>query len=150
MRTCIHFAIFAGGIGMVLADVPPAQHSRIGPADIYPDPVSTPGAAAARAANRKLLNIATDMREIGSNLRAPSGGSSLQERFGGLANICATTISVAKDFLIVEFGAALRKKHPLCDLRRFSCCNLFQPVFMVQTSKDGAGDNSLTTRNSVT
>jgi hypothetical protein len=32
---------------------------------------------------------------------------------------------------------------------RFSCCNLFQPVFMVQASKDGAGDNSLTTRNSV-
>jgi len=35
-------------------------------------------------------------------------------------------------------------------LRRFSRFNLFQPVFMVQTSKDGAGDNSLTTRNSVT
>ena len=44
----------------------------------------------------------------------------------------------------------LRKKHPLSDLRRFSRFNLFQPVFMVQTSKDGAGNNSLTTRDSVT
>jgi hypothetical protein len=43
----------------------------------------------------------------------------------------------------------LRKKHLLSDLRRFSRFNLFQPVFMVPTSKDGAGDNSLTTRNSV-
>jgi len=34
-------------------------------------------------------------------------------------------------------------------LARRSCCNLFQPAFVVQTSKDGAGYNSLTTRNSV-
>jgi len=54
MRTCIHFAIFAGGIGMVLAHVPPAQHSRIGPADIYPDPVRTPGAANPQVTQRNI------------------------------------------------------------------------------------------------
>ncbi len=45
MRIGIHFAIFAAGIGLVLAGVPPARQHRIGPADIYPDPVRTPGAA---------------------------------------------------------------------------------------------------------
>ena len=54
MRTCIHFAIVSAGIGMVLAHVPPAQHSRIGPADIYPDPVRTPGAANPQVTQRNI------------------------------------------------------------------------------------------------
>jgi hypothetical protein len=45
MRIRIHFAILGAGIGTILAGVPPAQHSRIGPAEIYPDPARTPGAA---------------------------------------------------------------------------------------------------------
>src|SRR5215472_5237150 len=45
MRMRFLFAIFAAGIGVVLAHVAPTQHSRIGPADIYPDRARTPGAA---------------------------------------------------------------------------------------------------------
>jgi hypothetical protein len=45
MRIRIHFAIVAAGIGMLLAHLSPAQHSRIGPANIYPNPARTPGAA---------------------------------------------------------------------------------------------------------
>ena len=54
MRTCIHFAIFAAGIGMVLAHMPPAQHSRIGPPDIYPDPATTPGTANPQVTQRNI------------------------------------------------------------------------------------------------
>ena len=65
------------------------------------------GEARIGAANRKLLRIANEMREIGSNLRAlfPEG-SPLQHRFGELARICAS-ISVGEDFLVVDFGAPL-------------------------------------------
>jgi len=45
MKSQIPFAILAAGIGILLAQVPPRQLPRIGPADIYPDPVRTPGAA---------------------------------------------------------------------------------------------------------
>jgi hypothetical protein len=45
MRTRILLAILAAGIGMLWAGVPPVQPHRIGPADIYPDPAITPGAA---------------------------------------------------------------------------------------------------------
>ena len=45
MKARVLFAAVATGIGMVLAGAPPAQPHRIGPADIYPDPAITPGAA---------------------------------------------------------------------------------------------------------
>jgi len=45
METRVLFAIVAAGISMLLARVPLAQLHRIGPSDIYPDPVRTPGAA---------------------------------------------------------------------------------------------------------
>jgi hypothetical protein len=58
----------------------------------------------------------------------------------------------------LDAGLFIDTNHQVCSAKstltatfaRFSCCNLFQPVFMVQTSKDGPGYNSLTTRNSVT
>jgi hypothetical protein len=45
MRTRALFTIVAAGIGTLLLAVPPARPHRIGPADIYPDPVRTSGAA---------------------------------------------------------------------------------------------------------
>ena len=45
MKARIVFAMIAAGFGMLLAGVPPAQPHRVGPAEIYPDPVKTPGAA---------------------------------------------------------------------------------------------------------
>ena len=45
MKMRILFAFFAAGIGVLLAHGARSQSRRIGPADIYPDPVRTPGAA---------------------------------------------------------------------------------------------------------
>lgn len=45
MRTRILLATLAAGIGILWAGVPPAQPHRIGPAEIYPDPIRTPWAA---------------------------------------------------------------------------------------------------------
>ena len=65
------------------------------------------GEAGLRRANRKLASIASDMREIATSIGGilPEG-SALRERFSRLLQICAT-ISVAEDFLVVEFGAPL-------------------------------------------
>jgi hypothetical protein len=45
MRTRLLLAILAVGIDMPLSAMPPAQVRRISPAEIYPDPLRTPGAA---------------------------------------------------------------------------------------------------------
>jgi len=45
MRALFVFTVLAVGISLVVGSVPPAQPHRIGPADIYPDPRMTPGAA---------------------------------------------------------------------------------------------------------
>jgi hypothetical protein len=54
MRTRILFAILAAAIGIVFAAVPPAQPHRIGPAEIYPDPAMTPGAANPQVTQRNI------------------------------------------------------------------------------------------------
>ena len=60
-----------------------------------------------RAANRKLASIASDMREIASEIAKILPESSLvREQLGNLLQICAS-ISVVEDFLVVEFGAPL-------------------------------------------
>jgi hypothetical protein len=45
MKPRILFAILIAGIGVLVAGAPAAQRNRIGPAEIYPDPTITPGAA---------------------------------------------------------------------------------------------------------
>jgi hypothetical protein len=45
MKTRIHFTIPVALVCILLAHGARAQSSRIGPADIYPDPARTPGAA---------------------------------------------------------------------------------------------------------
>jgi len=72
MRTCIHFAILAAGISVVLAHVPPAQHSRIGPADIYPDPVRTPGAANPQVTQRNIKDNICNRQWSTKLIRPPS------------------------------------------------------------------------------
>jgi hypothetical protein len=65
------------------------------------------GSARIRAANRKLAKIATDMRAIASSISGMlPQGSIAREQFSSVLQICAS-ISVAEDFLIVEFGAPL-------------------------------------------
>jgi len=54
MRKCIHLAIFAAGIGMLLGRVPLSEPHRIGPAEIYPDQARTPGAANPEVTQRNI------------------------------------------------------------------------------------------------
>jgi hypothetical protein len=54
MRTPTLVTIVAAGIATLLAHAPPAQPRRIGPAEIYPDPVRTPGAANPQVAQRNI------------------------------------------------------------------------------------------------
>jgi hypothetical protein len=54
MRTRIPLAILAFGIGLLLAHAPPAQPHRLAPAEIYPDPAITPGAANPQVTQRNI------------------------------------------------------------------------------------------------
>jgi hypothetical protein len=66
------------------------------------------GQARLSAANRKLARIASDMRQIASSLfDILPENSALRAKFGALLQVCAT-ISVAEDFLVVEFGTPLK------------------------------------------
>jgi hypothetical protein len=80
MRTCIHFAIFAAGIGMVLAHVPPAQPRRIGPAEIYPDPARTPGAANPQVTQRNIKDNICNPQWSTKLVRPPSEYTSKLKR----------------------------------------------------------------------
>jgi hypothetical protein len=72
MRIPIHYAIFAAGIGLVPAYAPPAQHSRIGPADIYPDPVRTPGIANPNVNQRNIQDNICNPQWSTKLIRPPS------------------------------------------------------------------------------
>jgi len=80
MRTCIHFAIFAAGIGMVLAHVPPVQPRRIGPAEIYPDPARTPGAANPQVTHRNIKDNICNPQWSTKLVRPPSEYTSKLKR----------------------------------------------------------------------
>ena len=80
VRTCIHFAIFAAGIGMVLAHVPPAQPRRIGPAEIYPDPARTPGAANPQVTHRNIKDNICNPQWSTKLVRPPSEYTSKLKR----------------------------------------------------------------------
>jgi len=54
MKVRILLAVLAAGIGVLTAGAPHAQHRRIGPAEIYPDPVRTPGAANPEVTQRNI------------------------------------------------------------------------------------------------
>lgn len=59
------------------------------------------------AANRRLASIASDMRDLAVSIEGMlPDDSTIRRRFSTLLQICAT-ISVAEDFLVVEFGAPL-------------------------------------------
>ena len=73
MRTRIRFTIFVAGTSMLLAGMPPAQQHRIGHADIYPDPVRTPGAANPQVSQQNIQdNICNRPMEHEAN-PAPGG-----------------------------------------------------------------------------
>ena len=80
MRIRIHFAIFAAGIGLVPAYAPPAQHSRIGPADIYPDPVRTPVIANPKVTQRNIQDNICNPQWSTKLIRPPTGYTSRLKR----------------------------------------------------------------------
>ena len=79
MRARILFAFFAVGIG-ILAHALPAQHHRIGPADIYPDPVRTPGAANPQVTQRNIKDNICSSHWSTKLIRPPSEYTSKLKR----------------------------------------------------------------------
>jgi hypothetical protein len=80
MRTRILLPIFVAGIAFVLAGMPPAQHSRIGPAEIYPDPVRTPGAANPQVTQRNIGDTICSRRWSTRLIRPPAQYTSRLKR----------------------------------------------------------------------
>ena len=80
MRARILFAFFAVGIGILLAHALPAQHHRIGPADIYPDPVRTPGAANPQVTQRNIKDNMCSSHWSTKLIRPPSEYTSKLKR----------------------------------------------------------------------
>jgi len=73
MKKRLLLAIFAAGIGMLLARVPPAQSSRVVPADIYPDPARTPGAANPQVTQQNIRDNICNPRWNTKLIRPPAG-----------------------------------------------------------------------------
>jgi hypothetical protein len=80
MKARIPFAILAAGIDIVLAGVPPAKPHRIGPADIYPDPVRTPGAANPQVTQRNIRDNICNREWSTKLIRPPSEYTSRLKR----------------------------------------------------------------------
>ena len=74
------FRLFAAGIGMVLAHVPPVQPRRIGPAEIYPDPARTPGAANPQVTQRNIKDNICNPQWSTKLVRPPSEYTSKLKR----------------------------------------------------------------------
>ena len=65
---------------MLLAHAPPAQPRRIGPADIYPDPVMTPGAANPQVTQRNIGDTICSRRWSTKQIRPPAQYTSSLKR----------------------------------------------------------------------
>ena len=72
MRTPILFATLAAGISMLLPHVPPAQPHRIGPAEIYPDPVRTPGAVNPQVTQQNIKDNICNRQWSTKQIRPPA------------------------------------------------------------------------------
>jgi hypothetical protein len=77
---CISLAIFAAGMGVLLGHAPPAQPRRIGPADIYPDPARTPGAANRQVTQRNIQDNICNPQWSTKLIRPPSEYTSRLKR----------------------------------------------------------------------
>jgi hypothetical protein len=73
-------AIPLAALCTLLAGVPPAQQSRIGPADIYPDSIRTPGAANPQVTQRNIQDTICSRRWSTKLIRPPAGYTSKLKR----------------------------------------------------------------------
>jgi hypothetical protein len=80
MRTRILYAMVSTSIIMVLAGAPPAQLRRIGPVDIYPDPVRTPGAANPQVTQQNIGDTICNRQWSTKQIRPPSEYTSKLKR----------------------------------------------------------------------
>jgi hypothetical protein len=80
MKARILFAILAAGIGVLLAGVPPARQHSIGPADIYPDPAMTPGAANPEVTQENIKDNICNRHWSTKLIRPPAGYTSRLKR----------------------------------------------------------------------
>ncbi len=80
MSTRILFAIFAAAIGVLIAAVPLTQPRRIGPAEIYPDPITAPGAANPQVTQRNIGDTICNRRWSTKLIRPPAGYTSRLKR----------------------------------------------------------------------
>ena len=80
MKARILFAAAAAGISVLMSAVPPAQTHRIGPAEIYPDPVRTPGAANPQVTQRNIANTICNRRWSTKLIRPPAQYTSRLKR----------------------------------------------------------------------
>ena len=72
MEARIPLAILAAGISFLAAAVPPTQPRRIGPAEIYPDPARTPGAANPQVTQRNIGDTICSRRWSTRLIRPPA------------------------------------------------------------------------------
>jgi hypothetical protein len=72
MKMRINFAIFVAGIAMLLAIVIPAQSTRIGPADIYPDPTMTPGVPNPQVTQQNIADNICNRQWSTTQIRPPA------------------------------------------------------------------------------
>jgi hypothetical protein len=72
MKSQIPIAILAAGVGILLAQAPPRQPHRIGPAEIYPDPAMTPGATNPQVSKRNIKGTICNRRWSTRLIRPPA------------------------------------------------------------------------------
>ena len=80
MRVRVVLAVLGAGIGMVLAHAPQVQPRRLGPAEIYPDPVRTPGAANPQVTQRNIRETICSRRWSTRLVRPPAQYTSRLKR----------------------------------------------------------------------
>jgi hypothetical protein len=80
MRIRTLSVILATGVGLLAAGAPPAQPRRIGPAEIYPDPVRTPGAANPQVTQRNIQDTICNRQWSTKQIRPPAEYTSSLKR----------------------------------------------------------------------
>ena len=80
MKNRVPYAILAAGIGILLAQAPPRPPRRIGPAEIYPDPVRTPGAANPQVTQRNIKDTICNRQWSTRLIRPPAEYNSRLKR----------------------------------------------------------------------
>ena len=80
MKMRIHFIIPAALACILMAHTAQAQSSRIGPADIYPDPARTPGAANPQVTQQNIEDTICNRRWSTKQIRPPAQYTSKLKR----------------------------------------------------------------------